>query len=479
VKAERKGADLVLVADAFNEQVVLAAAMVSDAFRAIAVRHPPDVFHVPQHRTAWSAIREAARLGLKPDPATLSRLSSGGVDVAYLSEMLAGRPDVPAEANLQAAVAGLLWDHHRHSLLTGPVNALLEGILKGDVPETLEAKAKAISESFRGWGTREYLYDSGLLADEMADDLRRRMRGEHVYPFGLPGLDYYDLAPGQDPSTARRRILPGAAPGRVTIVTGSTGCGKSTFIARLVLGLARQKRRTLYGSFEKTGKMTLELLACMSLGWSRSELMEGKNLDEEKIQTIRRRALEIGKYVEFMGNPFRRRSGEKLSNLRNLDQVAGYIADRAPDVFVADLFERLLVSDEPSEEKAALFRLQGMAEELKIHAILAAQQRKDIAQRPDKHPTEEGIKGSGAWGEIADNTFGIYRQYQWKPVPDNTLEADILKQRDGRGMLAVEFDWDADRGMLSGGRSIEYERPGSANPNSFDAKLREPKRKSA
>jgi hypothetical protein len=43
----------------------------------------------------------------------------------------------------------------------------------------------------------------------------------------------------------------------------------------------------------------------------------------------------------------------------------------------------------------------------------------------------------------------------------------------------VEFDWDADRGMISGGRTIEYERPGSAmgGNNSLDSKLREPKRK--
>jgi hypothetical protein len=170
--------------------------------------------------------------------------------------------------------------------------------------------------------------------------------------------------------------------------------------------------------------------------------------------------------------------GEKLSNARNLDVVHGYIADSGCEIFVADLFERCLVNDEPSEEKAALFRLQAMTEELNIHTIATAQQKKDVATRPDKHPTEEGIKGSGAWGEIADNTFGVYRQYQWKPVPDNTIEIDVLKQRDGKGMLAVEFDWDADRGMISGGRTIEYERPGAAsNANSLDAKLREPKKK--
>jgi len=478
MRAEKKGADLVLVADAFNEQVVLAAAMIDDAFRQQAVRHAPDVFHVAQHRVAWGALREAHKKGLKPDPATLSRLSNGAVDVAYLADVLRERLDVPGEANLRAAVDALLWDHQKHVALTGPVNALLEAMMEGADVARVQGLGRAVAASFDGWGARKHLLDPEELVRTQVDDIRRRMGGTHIYPFGLAGLDFYDPAPGQPSSSARRRILPGAAPGRVTMITGSTGSGKSTVAARFVLGLARLKRRTLYGAWEKSGGMTLELLACMSLGWSRAEMMEGK-LTEEQLAQLAQRMTEISKYVRFMANPFRRTQGEKLSNARNLDVVHGYIADSGCEVFVADLFERCLVNDEPSEEKAALFRLQAMTEELNIHTIATAQQKKEVATRPDKHPTEEGIKGSGAWGEIADNTFGVYRQYQWKPVPDNTIEIDILKQRDGKGMLAVEFDWDADRGMISGGRTIEYERPGSSmgGNNSLDSKLREPKRK--
>jgi archaellum biogenesis ATPase FlaH len=441
------------------------------------VRHAPDVFHVPLHRVTWAALREAHKQGLKPDPATLSRISGGQIDVAYLASVLEQRPDLPAPANLKAAVDALLWDHQKHVALTGPVNALLEAMTSGADASRIQGLARAIPASFDGWGTRKHLLDPEELVRAQVGEIRRRMGGTHVYPFGLRGLDFYDPVPGQAASTARRRILPGAAPGRVTMITGSTGSGKSTIAARLVLGLCRQKRRVLYGAWEKSGGMTIELLGCMSLGWSRSDLMEGR-LNEEQLAELGERMGAISKWVRFMANPFRRSMGEKLSNARNLDVVHGYIADSGCEIFVADLFERCLVNDEPSEEKAALFRLQAMTEELNIHTIATAQQKKDVATRPDKHPTEEGIKGSGAWGEIADNTFGVYRQYQWKPVPDNTIEIDVLKQRDGKGMLAVEFDWDADRGMISGGRTIEYERPGAAsNANSLDAKLREPKKK--
>ena len=479
MKAEKKGADLVLVPDAFNEQVILAAAMIGDEFRAYAVRHTSDVFHVPLHRAAWSAIIAAQKQGLKPDPATLSRLSNGGVDVNYLVEVLASRPDLPAEANLKAALDALLWDHKKHEVLTGPLNAMLDAVTSGADAPRVQSLARAVAASLDGWGERKHLHDPEEIVREVVADIRESMAGRHVYPFGLRGLDYYDVPPGQDESRAQRRLVPGAAPGMVTIITGLRGAGKSTVAARLTLGLARQKRRVLYGAWEMTGWITLKLLACMSIGLSRKKVALGE-VTEEELANIETTARAISKYVRFLKNPFRRTIGERhASNDKNLDLVHGYLADVAPDVFVGDLWERCLVADEPSEEKRALFRQQAMCEELGVHGILLAQQRKDVAARGDMHPTIEGIKGSGAWGEIADNVLGVYRQYQAKPVPDNTIEIDVLKQRYGSDMLAVEFDWDADRGMISGGRTIEYERPGSAqsNSNPLDAKIREPKAK--
>ena len=77
-----------------------------------------------------------------------------------------------------------------------------------------------------------------------------------------------------------------------------------------------------------------------------------------------------------------------------------------------------------------LIRQQAMLNEMGVHGILAQQQRlKDIELRPDKRPTREGIKGSGAWTEVPDNIIGVHRPALWKPVPDNVLEVDILKQR--------------------------------------------------
>jgi hypothetical protein len=171
----------------------------------------------------------------------------------------------------------------------------------------------------------------------------------------------------------------------------------------------------------------------------------------------------ISRYVVFLENPFNRLIGERkgASNERNLDVLHAYIADSGCDVFVADLFERCLVSTDPDDEKHALFRTQAMVEECDVHAILVAQQRlKDIEQRADKRPTRDGIKGSSAWVEVPDNIFGTNRPALWRQTSDDVMELHVLKQRVGRWPMMIEFDWNPETYAITNGREVPYEHPG-------------------
>jgi len=452
--ADQKWRELVFRSDPLNEQQVIAAQLASPEYRKeFAERHPPDVFLVPEHQQIQKAIKEAVRKELAADPATLSRLSGGQVDSAYLAELMRARPDAPARKTFAYWVEQLLGDKQRHTALTGPIASLLESLEKGEEISRVRGLARAVSTSFDGMGDREHLLDPERVVAEQVEDVRKRMSGRAVYPFGVPGLDLYDVG---DPKN--RRMIPAAAPGLITVVTGISGAGKTTVTARITLGLARLRRKVLYGAWEMKGGVTLELLACLSLGWKRTDLMVG-NLDEAGLELLRSRMTEISRYVRFLANPFRRRAGEKgKSNERNLDLVQGYIADSGCSVFVADLWKRCLANAAPEEEEEALYRQQAMAEELDVHCILVQQQRlKDIEARPDKRPTREGIKGSGAWVEVADNIIGVHRPALWKPVTDDSLEIDVLKQRYGKWPLAIEFAWDPDRGSIEGGKPVEYD----------------------
>ena len=462
-----KGRELVFRVDALNEREVLAAEILSPEFGKDMARHEPDVYLVPEHQGIHRAVRETVRMGVQPTPATLVRLSNEAVDVRYVEELIASHPDLPATANLDLARTNLLQDKQKHTLITGPIDAILAAVQANEPFDRLRGLAKSAGQCLEGWGDREHMIEPRRLVDDQMADVRRRMAGHAVYPYGLPGLDF-------DLDTQQRRMVPGSACGQITVVTGVPGSGKSTTCARLVLGLVRQRRKVLYGAWEMKGGTTLELIACQSLAerneppgdWSRTKLSTPDTdhpgwwtPDREKV--LRDRMTALSEYVRFMGNPFRRgtRGGSgKPSNRRNLDLVAGYVADSGCEVFVADLWKRCLAETKPEEEEEALIDQQAIVEELGVHAILVQQQRlKDVEMRADKRPTREGIKGSGAWVEVADTMIGVHCPARWKPIPDNVLELDILKQRYGKWPQAVEFAWDPDRGMITKGTTVAYD----------------------
>lgn len=459
--------EFVVPYDSINEVVILAAALVAEAsLRAkLLSTVPPDHFLVDENRAAWIALREMERQKLAFELATLQRLAGDKVRVAMLEQLIEARPQVPQ--NIDWHIESLSWDRRRVAAAKGSLSALLAA-LKDTThpPERVRALAKAVAESFSGGGSKDYLYDPAVVVKEMMDDVRARVNGRATHPFGIDGLDYTE--------NGDRRMVMGAAPGQMSIITGVPGSCKSTFAAHLSLSLARQRKRVLYGAWEVNSPMTLELLSVISLGWRIGDIIDpngavkaGRDIPHDMLVTLEERGHQISKWVRFMKNPFRRSGMTRVrrdeKNERNLDIVQAAISDSGCAVFVADLWRRCLSSAAPDDEEEALFRQQSMLEEMSVHGILVHQQRsKDLEQRPDKRPTREGIKGSSAYVEAADNMFGTHRPAQWKKIPDTTFEVFILKQKKGLWPLGVEFDWDGSRGAISGGRSIEYDQPGDS-----------------
>lgn len=455
------GREVVVTFDVVNEQCIIAAACVDDAARRRLVQliPQPDAFLATENRAAWAALLELERRGLGFDPAVIQQIAGDTVDVAYLTMLAEQRPEVPP--NLDFHVDQLHWDRCRATATSGPIAALVDSVRDPrESPDRVRALARQVSVAFEGHGTRAYLADGGALVTDMMNAIRQRAAGFAVYEYGVEGLDWKE--PEVTGAEKERRCIPGAAPGQITVITGVSGSGKSVLTAHVILGLARQKRRVLAYVPEMGAELTLELLACLSLNFSRTDLILGRlNFDQEAL--LEKTARRIARWVTFLKNPFGRVRGRKESNEGNLDVIQGYIADSGADVFVADLFERALVDDEPNEEKRALFRIQSMMDECKCHGVLVGQQRlKDIEQRPDKRPTREGHKGSAAWVEVADTMIGVHRPALWKRMDDTVIEAICLKQRHGKWPWAVEFAWDPERGSIRDGRTIAYDPPGMA-----------------
>jgi replicative DNA helicase len=262
------------------------------------------------------------------------------------------------------------------------------------------------------------------------------------------------------PSVPVRCIQVAADDGMYLAGVGMVPTHNSTMAAHLTIGLARQRRRVLYGSWEPECGMTLELIATMALGWSRSEVTEGR-ITHEELVVLEEKMHQVSSWVSFMENPFQRVRAGKESNARNLDLIHQHIVDSGCAVFVADLWDRCLVDDDPSEEKRALWRQHSIAQETRTHNILLAQQRlKDVEMRADKRPTREGIMGSSAWVTMADTILAPHRPALFKKVEDDKLELIVWKQRWGVWPAVVEFEWDAEFGSIANGKTIPFEHAG-------------------
>jgi replicative DNA helicase len=452
-----------------NEQFNIAAACASPAARTtLAKQFPrPDFFLVQEHRPIWEAILELERRKLDFDMATVRQLGGDRINDKYLEKLLELRPDVPSEENLKHHVAAMVWDRQRALVVQGPLGQLVEAIRNpAEARSRVAALARQAAEALSMGGSAAYLRDGRELVGEMMRDVRARLDGQACWPFGIEGLDRYEEGARNDKGediSGRFRLLPGAAPGQVTVVTATSGGGKSALSIHMMLGLRRQKRKVLYGAWEPGSKMGLELLACVDLGWNKTDLTEGR-LSAEELVELEERAHEISRDVVFMDNPFGRHMAEKPSNARNLDLIQEHVEQSGCDVFFADLWDRCLEDDQSGPFTRALFRQQAMAEQTKVHVVLLAQQliKGDAAQRSDKRPTREGIKGTSAWVEIADQILAPHRPALFKKVTDNRLELIVWKQRYGKWPQAVEFDWDGEYGSITRGRSIPFEHIGEA-----------------
>ncbi len=437
--------------DVVNEQAVLVAALAdADVRRKLTLQIKPDEFVVREHGVLWIALGEVAKRRLEPDLATLQQLTGDEKSARYAIE-LAGALGAPA--NLDHHVTAMRWDRARVEASTGPLAQLIELLRDPQTePARVQSVAGQLAEVFRRGAAHELLRDpQALSAATRAERARRRERA--VYPYGIDGLDYTE--------DGAVRVMPGCAPGKVTVVTGVPGSGKTTVAAQMALGQLRAGRTVLYGAWEIGAEAALEMLATLSVGQSRSKVLAaGITAEEEREIEAEEERLQADRRLYFVGRPKRvvgshTARGVSAHNLRALEAVHAAIVETGAEVFVADLWKRMLTETRPEDEEAAFEVQQDVCQQTGCHGLLLQQQRfKDIESRPDKRPTREGIKGSGTYVEVADVIVGVHRPALWKNIADDTLELILLKQRWGGRATAIEFDWHGDTASLANPREV-------------------------
>lgn len=449
----------VFVYDAANEILVLQAAKADAAARRKLVHLlAPDEFLVPIHAPIWKAFRVMSDKGLEYSDDTIRRLvlDEGGDEEAatYVTELLAELPE-----NLDWHVETMGWDATRARVLKGPVPDLFAALKdpKATVSD-VTTSARAVGRALEGGGRRFMRRPEELYRSYRAEIAARRAH-RNVFPLGATPFD--------------KNLSEGFMPGRTTVTAGLPGAGKSTVWFAFAILLVKLGRKVLYGAWEMNPESLLDVGVAHMTGIPLTRIIQGE-LEDHEADRVSKCARWLASRIRFMGNAFfhERGKGKKPSNDRNLDILEGYLAESGCDVVIYDLWVRMLVFRRPDDVEGALYRLQHIHEEYGIHGIVLHQLLvKDVEKRADKRPTRESIKGTGAFTEVPDLIFGIYRPAQFKAVEDNTVETICLKQRKGRANWSIRWKWDGATCYVGDPEEIPYD-PGlenSAGPGDISA----------
>lgn len=448
---------MVLPIDLVNEQIVLAAALTNEPVRLkLLGLVQADLFVEDQHAAIWGALVDLSRRGLVVDTSALAQALAGRVEASYIADLMAAYPSTPG--NLDHHVSALRWDHARASAARGPLADLLK-LLQDPASEPIKVRAagKQVAIALDVVVDRSYLSDAKDLARRSTEELLKRGTAG-IVGYGIQDLDFHP--------DGSHRMLVGTARKAITVVTGVSGSNKSTLTARIVLEQARMQRTCLYGAWEMTKERTLELLAVISLAdqfpddpcWTRYSAKVGR-YDAAHVKAFQTRCEQIGEFVKFFDPPFHRELRKRYDNQDSLDVLSQNIQDSGAEVVVMDLLDRALPSSKPEDMERALYRIQQIAIETDSHLMPLVQQKlKEVEESDDKMPTRRTIFGSQAWVTVADTILGVHYPRLWKPtLSESKLEILVLKQREGRWPLRVEFDWDPDRVRLSNGNEMRMQ----------------------
>lgn len=461
-----------IIYDSTNERMIICAQIADAAIRKKLVRSiSPDELLVPEHVAMHRALRIMEEHKLDYDGETFRRLIADEgvpVDDSYLEAI---ERDAVVPPNLDWRVETLRWDATRARLVRGPVPELIKAIRDPKASaETLQATARAILRGLEGGSSgRRYVRRTEELKRSYKADITVRRAAGNFYPTYFEAID--------------AKLVEGIMPKRTSLLVGLSGSGKSTFTSSLVRNLAENGRRVLFGAWEMGTESVLDVMVAQLCRIEIERVVQGE-LSDEEIPRVNDAIDWLTDHITFMDNAFFGIEGkgrQRASNDQSLDIWEGYIAESGCDVVVSDLWERCLVDLSYDGVTKALYKQQDMYARYNVHGMLVHQIKlKEVEQRPDKRPTRDSIKGSGAFVEVPDLVFGIHRDAQFKSVPDDSIEAICLKQRKGKAFWSTRFDWFGSMGLITGGEEVPY-NPGLDSSSEFgdigDIKVDAPRRR--
>ena len=406
------------------EAAVLTAIMLTPSLgaAALAIAGPEDFFS-GAHRAIAQAIAELVEAGAAPDMTAVgSRLQATGrlAAVGGAGELIRMANDVPAISNPER-YATTVRDLARVRRMQATLHRLLGESYEPlpDVAAWFAHVDAAVSEH-----TRRSVASAVVTSLEAAKDAARAMMdaGKPRVTTGFPKLD---------------RLTTGLEGGRMYVVAGRTGMGKSAFAGQVALAAARSGKTVLYASLEMPHAQFMTRLICAEARVPLGVFRE-RRMTPDQMTRFHMAASDLARL------PLR----IDATPAQTLLHIRATMRRVEADLVVVDHLGLVKPSGHASRKRHELVGevtrgLKTLAMETDKPVMALCQVSREVAKdksRPGLHHLRE----SGDIEQDADTVILLHRPgYYDEHRGDQDPEAEIIiaKQRDGETKtIAAEFD---------------------------------------
>ena len=416
------------------EQALIAAVLHDNkAYGLVRGRIGPEHFFEHLHARLWEAIgedidagREASYFSLAPrfrDDATMKEL--GGV--RYISSLFlnvittvnaAGYADKIVEVWRQRESANLAAD-------------LAEAIAAGDSGDVAEITAAMQRLNQTEAGGSHKTESAGAAAHHTIEAL------SEAYRTGGAGNSH-----ARSGFADLSRLIGGWRRGRLYILAGRPGMGKSTFALSAALATAANGHAAMFCALEM-GKDELTTMALCSLAWSVSGRVEYREVSPDavtesgflqKYEAVHREMPRLSELPLFFSD----KGGLTVADIRaRAEACARHLAARGKRLEVLFIDHIGLIKatsayagNKVAETEEISTALKLLARELDCAVIGLSQLSRQVESRVDKRPNLSDLRWSGAIEQDADVVMFVYREayYLSKREDDPDKEA-VRRQR--------------------------------------------------
>lgn len=236
------------------------------------------------------------------------------------------------------------------------------------------------------------------------------------------------------------KAILGFRPGKVIVLAGRPGMGKSSLLKDFAMAVARDDQGCAIFNLEMTNRETIARQISGMAKVSYRSIITGQMKKDEwsrlagAVERFRQGNLLMDDNPSGMAEIRRRARGMK-SRLER--------AGRKLNVIGIDYLQLINGTKERREESIADISrgMKMMAKELDCTVVALAQLNRELERREDKRPVMSDLRDSGAIEQDADTILFVFRQHIYdQSYPETQAELIVSKNRDG-ATGTIPLDW--------------------------------------